>query len=90
MSKICFDAGVRSPIDHYNLTLMSTGTSGAGLESVLPVPCMGQLQAIGTRRLDPDWTADFAQREADVSPDTHGPVGREVTEAIRLLLMATH
>ena len=90
MSKLGLDAGATSPIDQYIVTPISAVAFGAGAVSVLPAPAREQLQADGIERQLSDWTADFAWHGPKGRTATHGPVGREVMEAIRLSLTATH
>lgn len=89
LSKLCFDASYASQFDQYKLTLTSAVAFGDGAASVLPAPARGQQQAVGANRWGPRWAADLARGEPEALPDTHGPVGREVMEAIRLSLTAT-
>jgi hypothetical protein len=90
LSKLSLDAGGTSLIDQFTLTLAPAVALGESAFSVLPAPAWGQLQAGGANRSDPIWIAGLARAEPLASADTHGPLGREVVEAIRLSLMATH
>jgi hypothetical protein len=90
LSKLSLDAGASSPIDQYTLTLTSTGNQCARGVTVVPAAHERQPQTIGRLALVPKSTAQMAWGVPEGLSEQHGPVGREVVEAIRLSLSATH